>query len=426
MKNSWRIYTTDLKKISTNWVAALIIGGLIILPSLYAWFNIKATWDPYSQTDQIPVGVVNEDQGGAVRGETFNAGDELIKTLKKNNAFDWKFTNRKHAMDKVKFGDYYAVIVIPKDFSKNLSTVIDDHPKKATVEYYVNEKINAISPKITSKGASTIVEQISSNFISTVNGVIFDIFNKLGIELQKGLPDIKKFENYIFTAEKKLPEVKKVLDETYGNAQDADKILNKAQGMIPEAKQDIQQGLTTIDNTTKFLNDGEKRLDELAPQVKADLQTVQKVTKDVDSFIGDIQSLDLNWDKGEKLSDDIDKKVTNAIEKIGSIESALKQLQKQNNADASPAVTEIRKQIEARLQRLANELNEKNPGSDNQQAINQAMDELRGQLDRLNTSADSQENRQKNSKRAWTAGSVKTRTAKCAGQFCTNKTICQR
>src|SRR5699024_3898732 len=104
--------------------------------------------------------------------------------------------------------------VIPEDFSKKLSTVLDDDPQKASVEYYVNEKINAIAPKITDKGASVIVDKISSKFISTVNGVIFDIFNQIGIELQSNVPDIEKFEDYVFTIEEKLPKVHKVLKET--------------------------------------------------------------------------------------------------------------------------------------------------------------------------------------------------------------------
>src|SRR5699024_11666164 len=91
---------------------------------------------------------------------------------------------------------------------KNLGTVVDVHPEKAHVEYYVNEKLNAIAPKITEKGASVIVEDVSSEFISTVNGVIFEIFNNIGLELEADLPDIEQFEDYIFTIEKKLPDRK--------------------------------------------------------------------------------------------------------------------------------------------------------------------------------------------------------------------------
>src|SRR5699024_5848712 len=179
MKNIMNIFKTYMKNIGTNWVAAILIGGLIILPSLYAWLNIKASWDPYGQTDQIPVGVVNEDKGATVRDEEIHVGDELVDTLKNNDDMDWKFVDRDKAMKNVEYGDYFAVIVIPENFSENLGTVIEDNPKKAKIEYYVNEKINAIAPKITQKGASVLVDKISSEFISTVNCVIFDIFNKI-------------------------------------------------------------------------------------------------------------------------------------------------------------------------------------------------------------------------------------------------------
>src|SRR5699024_10270286 len=148
VKKSIQIFLTDMKNIGINWVAAILIGGLILLPSLYAWFNIAASWDPYGQTDQIPVGVVNEDTGATVRGKEIDVGEDLVETLKDSDAMDWQFVDRKTAMDNVEYGDYFAAIIIPEDFSENLSTVIDTDPKKASVEYYVNEKINAIAPKI--------------------------------------------------------------------------------------------------------------------------------------------------------------------------------------------------------------------------------------------------------------------------------------
>src|SRR5699024_2773966 len=132
----------------------------------------------------------------------------------KNDDFNWQFVDREKAMDEVRFGNYYAVIIVPENFSETLGTVITDEPEKAQIEYYVNEKINAIAPKITEKGASVIVEQISSQFIATVNGIIFEIFNQIGIELEADLPDIKQFESYIFTLEENLPEIHDLLINT--------------------------------------------------------------------------------------------------------------------------------------------------------------------------------------------------------------------
>src|SRR5699024_11291623 len=99
MKNSWNIFSKDIKNIGTNWVAAIIIGGLILLPSLYAWLNIKASWDPYGQTDQIPIGVVNEDAGETVLDEDINVGDTLVDTLKENDSMQWHFVSKDLAIE---------------------------------------------------------------------------------------------------------------------------------------------------------------------------------------------------------------------------------------------------------------------------------------------------------------------------------------
>ncbi|API91150.1 MULTISPECIES: YhgE/Pip domain-containing protein [unclassified Virgibacillus] len=330
MKNSWRIFFTDIKKVSKNWVAAIIIGGLILLPSFYAWFNIKASWDPYGQTDQIPVGVVNEDQGATVRGQDINVGKDLVKTLKENKKMDWRFTDRKTAMEEVEYGNYFAVIVIPKNFSKRLGTVIEDNPEKANVEYYVNEKINAIAPKITEKGASVIVEQISSHFISTVNGVIFDMFNNLGIELEKDLPDIKRFENYVFEMEEKLPEINDLLNQSLSDANQAQDIVNKAQNLIPDAKEATDNGLTTIDNTTALLKKAEGRLNEMAPKIEQDLRKVQDIANKANNFIQDIQQVDIDFSEGKELANQINHQLDDGANRVGSVIELLEQLKQQN------------------------------------------------------------------------------------------------
>src|SRR5690625_3566416 len=331
MKNIGNIFKTDMKNIGTNWVAAILIGGLILLPSLYAWVNIKAMWDPYSQTDQIPVGIVNEDAGAMVRDKEIHAGDELVDNIKENNDMNWKFVDREKAIDKVGYGDYFAVIVIPEDFSESLGTVIDDDPEKANVEYYVNEKLNAIVPKITEKGASSIVQQISSEFISTVNGVIFDIFNELGIEIEENLPDIEQFEDYIFEIEDKLPEINKILNESLTDATNAQDIVKKAQGLIPEAEQATNDGLETIDETTAFLVEAEERLNEMAPQIEEDLKKVQNIASEANDVVTKVQDADIDFSLGEKIKDQMNEKINEATERIETTESTLQQLKEQNS-----------------------------------------------------------------------------------------------
>lgn len=342
MKKTFQLFLTDMKNIGINWVAAILIGGLIILPSLYAWFNIAASWDPYGQTEQIPIGVVNEDKGATVRGEDIDVGKELVDTLKDSDDMDWQFVDRKKAMDKVEYGDYFAVIVIPEDFSENLGTVVKDDPEKATVEYYVNEKINAIAPKITEKGASVIVDQVSSNFISTVNGVIFDMFNEIGLEIEKDMPDIEQFEDYIFTLEEDLPDIHETLNDTLSDANDAEDIISKAQNMMPEVKDTTQSGLETIDETMSFLKEAEDRLNEMAPEIEEDLKTAQSIADDVNSFIDDIKNVDIDFSEGKKISGKIDERIEKSLADIAATRELLKEVQaiNQENQNQSPGADE--------------------------------------------------------------------------------------
>lgn len=169
MKNAFKVYKRDVKKVVTNWVALVIIMGLMILPSLYAWFNIKASWDPYSNTKGISVAVVNKDNGANFKNLRIDAGRDIVKELEGNDKIGWKFVDEKEAKSGVEDGKYYASVVIPEDFSEKLLSIVKDKQEKPSLIYSVNEKVNAIAPKITDKGVTTVQSEVSKTFVKTVN-----------------------------------------------------------------------------------------------------------------------------------------------------------------------------------------------------------------------------------------------------------------
>lgn len=378
----WKIYKMDIRSIFTNWVAAVLIGGLTLLPSLYAWFNIEASWDPYSQTDQLPVGIVNEDAGAVVRDKEIHIGDDIVKELKKNDDMDWHFDDRKDAMDKVEYGDYFAVIVIPDNFSQKLGTVIEDQPEKAKIEYYVNEKINAIAPKITEKGAGGIVDTVTSNFISTVNGTIFEKFNELGLEIEKDLPDIKRFEEYVFQMEEKLPEIHSLLSSSLSDAENAQKMIDKAQALVPDAKRATGNGLQTINETMKFINEAENRLNAMEPQIQENLEKVQNMAVKVNDFISSVQSSDLNLDQGKEIGNQINEQIAGSLQNIETIETALKQLQESNKEQGT---SQNQEQINQALEQIALLKQELQTIQENGQKINAFLSDKQKEADDLIT-----------------------------------------
>ena len=178
MKNILRIFKYDLKKIHKNVIAMIVIMGITVIPTLYAWFNIAASWDPYGNTGNLKVAVASSDEGysGELLSVNLNLGDQVLTTLRGNSQLDWTFTSAKKAKEGVKSGKYYAAIVIPKDFSKDMMSIFTSNVTHPEIKYYINEKDNAIAPKVTVKGANAVQQQINDTFVQTVSQTALEAF----------------------------------------------------------------------------------------------------------------------------------------------------------------------------------------------------------------------------------------------------------
>lgn len=284
MKQIWRIYKTDLRNVAKHWAAIVIVLGLMILPSLYAWFNIKASWDPYGNTKEVPIAVSNQDAGSNLRGKDINIGEEIVDSLKKNKNLGWKFVDEKQAIHGVERGDYYASITIPKDFSEKIATVLDENPQKPELDYYVNEKVNAIAPKITAKGASGITEEISKNFVKTANGEIFKVFNDLGIDLETNLPSIEKVKDLVFKLEAQFPEMNTLMDKALDDATRAEDVVKVAQKELPVVESVINDGQEALGNLDKFFANNDQTLQNAPGTIRNHLTAAKNVMDKANAF----------------------------------------------------------------------------------------------------------------------------------------------
>ena len=171
MKNIIKIIASDIKRLSTNVVAMVVIIGLTVIPSLYAWFNILSNWDPYgeSATSNLQVAVASSDQGIVIGNIELNVGDIIISNLKENKTIGWVFTDTaQEAIAGVHSGDYYAALVIDEEFSDNMISFLSGDIENPVITYYENEKKNAIAPKITAKVKTTIEREVDHAFVSTL------------------------------------------------------------------------------------------------------------------------------------------------------------------------------------------------------------------------------------------------------------------
>lgn len=265
MNNVLRVYVRDLKRFARVPQAILILVGIIIIPSLYAWFNIIAFWDPYSDTKAVKVAVVNLDTGASstLTGEV-NVGNQVVAQLKQNDQLGWQFLDEEAAMHAVKSGEVYAAIVVPAKFSSDLLSVTTGDFTRPELEYYVNEKANAIAPKITGVGATTVQTQINSNFVSTVSETLTTTLEKAGVEINshiesaqdQSLNALGKVLSQVDTAKKAVTDIGAALtagDSALGdvrsalqNARDAidgtQSVISELDGIVNE----VQTGITAL------------------------------------------------------------------------------------------------------------------------------------------------------------------------------------
>ena len=171
------IFLTDLRLGFQSIIGIVVIVLLVITPSMYAWFNIAGSWDPYSNTGGLKVAVANQDEGykGEIVPMTVNIGDTIVSQLHGNDSFDWVFTDEEDAVSGVESSKYYASIVIPREFSRNMMTYLTANTDYPDVLYYTNEKENPIAPIITQKGADSIQESIRSSFTQRIDEVALSI-----------------------------------------------------------------------------------------------------------------------------------------------------------------------------------------------------------------------------------------------------------
>lgn len=171
MKNILRVFISDMKRISTNVVAIVVVIGLTVIPSLYAWFNILSNWDPYGQeaTSKLKVAVVSDDNGASIDGVEVNIGEKVVEALKTNDTIGWVFEyNSDDVIESVRSGEYYAALIMPEDFSSDMISFLSDTITHPQILYYCNQKKNAIAPKITDKAKTAVKEQVNETFISTI------------------------------------------------------------------------------------------------------------------------------------------------------------------------------------------------------------------------------------------------------------------
>lgn len=332
MKNIIEIFRNDIKEVFRKANTWIIIVGLIFLPSMYAWPNILSSWDPYGHTNNIKVAVTSEDAGATVDGKELNLGNSLVEGLKNNKNLDWQFvSNKQEAEDGVRIGDYYASIVVPKNFSQDMTSVSRTEPQRATIEYTVNEKINAISPKITNSGASAIANNISKNFVETANGIIFEKLHEAGIKFEENLPSIEKAKEEIFKLNDNFSTYESTLSELIGKVEYGYNILNNVQNTLPEIDRVATNSIMIADKAGITINNIQGFNERLLPIINNHLNVVEEVSKEANVIAKELQKKPDKTEEIKARQKALDNRLQASIERLQLVKNIFEYFNKLSN-----------------------------------------------------------------------------------------------
>jgi putative membrane protein len=360
MKNILKVFKRDMKSIAKNPVALLIIGGLCVIPSLYAWVNIKACWDPYENTSTIPVAVVNNDRHVSFRGKEINIGEQVVEKLKDNKKIGWTFVNSKDADLGVVDGTYYAAVEIPEDFSSRFVSVLSDNPKKPQINYKVDTKANPVATKITGVAKNTLTEEITSNFIETVNSTIFTSLNDVGQNAEKNKQDIIKLKDNIILMNKNMDSIIDGLKNIHTRSGDLSKFLTEIKATMPSISSGLNVVIQSNDNNKQLIKSTQNAMNNSFDNIgltlnnsQASVYRIQALVSELNTSASSTATSQMNSTVGQ-----ITMEITNLN---NGINSTIDFLQKLNETNPNGEITKMI----ASLKNIQNALNDESKRLDN-------------------------------------------------------------
>ncbi len=307
MKNIWKIFSADARNIRKNVIAMIVVLGLSVVPCLYAWFNIAASWDPYSNTGNLKVAVATEDAGykGELIPVTLNFGDTILSTLRTNRQLDWRFVSPERAIEGVKSGDYYAAIVIPESFSRDMMSLFSSHTEKASLRYYLNEKENAIAPKITDKGSSAVRRQVDQIFAETITQAGIDLLDTVSAIADRG-------------------DVRSIASALTENVERTAQDLRAAASTVTAFSNMTGAIQKTLDTTSEFLKQSGEHTEENLDTLKSARDSAASLSKAFSSSANTVKTV-LSQGKTcyEAVSKEIDSAFSSASKDTASISDSL-------------------------------------------------------------------------------------------------------
>ncbi len=274
----------EWKNILKNHWIQIVLVALILIPSIYTVVFLGSMWDPYGNSGDLPVAVVNKDKAVEYNDKKLDVGDQLVKKLKDNDSLDFHFVNSKEANKGLKNGDYYMVITIPSNFSKNATTLLDKNPKKMVLNYTTNPGTNYVASKMDDSAIAKIKAEVSASVTKTYAETIFSSIGTMS----DGFADASDGTQQLSDGMTQLEDGNKTISDNLKVLASSSLTFKDGTNTLTKGLKDYTDGVVTVNNGIYQLKSGVGTLGSATPTLAKginDLNTgAQTLSKGVSDY----------------------------------------------------------------------------------------------------------------------------------------------
>ena len=200
--------------------------------------------------------------------------------------------------------------------------------KKGQMIYRVNEKINAIAPKLTSKGATGVQENINQTIVETVSGILFEAGKGLGLEIQETvLPQLSHVYDQLEELISKFGDMNSLVQTAHNGGIQLKDLIASIQTDLPLIETTITSAKTTITSLESFMDTSKSALSDFMPTLKNDLLLIQTIADELNTYVSQIEEAILSGsDKAPELIENLITKVESTQSLVQSFVKVLESL----------------------------------------------------------------------------------------------------
>ncbi|MDM8221493.1 YhgE/Pip domain-containing protein [Limosilactobacillus vaginalis] len=340
----WNAIKAEFKNILHNRLLLISTTVICIIPFLYSIFFLKSVWDPYGSTENLPVAVVNKDVPVEYRGQTMDIGHRMVKELKKNKQLKWEIVSPEKAHYGLTHRKYYTVVTIPKDFSKNATTVLDKHPKQMQLKYETNGSLNYIGQVISQLGMTKLNESIRAQVTRAYATAMFKALHTVGKGMSTASNGAKQLSTGMVTLQSGVNQYVAGVSQVNNGVQTlrvsvaplaagAQQLASGSQTLANGIRQytggvgQLAAGLSKLNANSGALNSGASQLQSGLSQLSTGTKTLSNGANElngkVNSMIPELQN------QMNSMSGDISNKgaaLNNALRPLASTQSQMTEL----------------------------------------------------------------------------------------------------